>query len=207
MLICFSIFSAWRSHQIMLQTTSLYREMAGDVFYPEHPFSAELCTKLTRFPPGFRELALSRKLSVDCVDYIHLIVVACTDGLEHNEALSIPPDGILGRSGLTTLERLLATALSTYGFYVERRTRSPSTSFVMYVQQQVRLLAFSAEIFTCDPDVLAWSCLMLRATADPSSDLWRWADARLRTMGVSASRQVELGEAFLPIPRPNVALP
>ena len=37
--------------------------------YPDHPFSSELCSILTKYPPGVRELALSQVLSHQVLDY------------------------------------------------------------------------------------------------------------------------------------------
>ena len=75
----------------------------------------------------------------------------------------------------------------------------------MYVQQQVRILAASSEIHTCDPDVLTWACLMLRATTEKGDELRQRANARLCLIEVSESKQNELEDAFLLLPQPEGA--
>lgn len=191
---------AWSAHEKMRDNNLLHAETDTELTYPKHPFSADLCRKLTGFPRGFREMALSRKLSIECIDYVHLMVLSSKDGSKSTEALSGASDEFLGRSGLTTLERLLATAVCAYNINAERSFITPNPLSLMYVEEQVRIIASSRDMDRCDKDVLEWACLMLRATTEKGTESWRWADTRLRIRTVSDARRKDLGEAFLPIP-------
>lgn len=190
----------------MLENNLLQAEIGPDLVYPGHPFPPNLCLMLTRFPSGFRELALSRKLSMQCINFINLIVLSLKDGCEVKDALSATSDELLGKPRLTTLERLLATALSARNIYAERKITTPNPVYSIYVQKQVVLLASSPDIQFCDPDVLNWSCLMLRATTEKGTDSWRWADTKLRMTAMTDKRQDELGASFLPIMQDTLSL-
>ena len=110
---------------------------------------------------------------------------------------------ILGSPNITTLERLLAIAVSAYTAFVERPISTILTSPVsmLHLQAQVKLLAVDAGLPSCGTDPLAWSCLVLKATFEDHSDTWEWAHARLSELKVTAGRLTELEKAFLPLSR------
>jgi hypothetical protein len=176
-------------------------EVETKLLYPEHPFPPHLCQKITRLSVRFQELALSKKLSIQFIDFLHLTVLSAQGSCEETGALSTTADEVLGISGLTTLERVLATALTTYNLYTERNCMTPSPSYGLYIQRQFRVLGAKPDILVCDTDAMEWAYLMIRATTEKDTDLWQWADARLRAMQVSDSKQHQLGRAFFPIPQ------
>jgi hypothetical protein len=113
---------------------------------------------------ALRQRLLSGKdLTSDEVIFIVLYlanVLSSRDGSESTEALSDTSDKLLGRSGLTTLERLLATALCAYNTYAERSFIMPNPLWLMYVEEQVRIVASCPDIDRCDLDVLDWACML-----------------------------------------------
>lgn len=189
---------AWSAHKRMQKNSPLYGKTSSDLVYPKHPFPADLCLKLTSFPAGFRELALSKKLSIQSIDFVDLVLIAARDSGEVSSALSSTSDELLGKPGLTTLERLVAIAL---GAYNARQSSRPIPVFLVYLQEQVKILASKSDIYTCDPDVLDWACLILRASTERNTGSWRWADSKLQGNDLSELRRKQLEEAFLPIPQ------
>jgi hypothetical protein len=183
------------------QPVSLGGKTGPKLFYPKHPFPPQLCQKIGRFSTGFQELALSRKLTIQLIDFLYLTVLSAQVSCEEAGALSSTADEVLGIPGLTTLERVLGTALTTYNIHAERNLRTPSPSFRLYIQSQFRVVVARSDILACDPDALDWACLIFKATTKEDTDSWRWAAARLCGIQTSDSRQQFLGRSFLPIPQ------
>jgi hypothetical protein len=182
-----------------------YLGLSGDIdtklSYPAYPFPPHLCRKISRFSPGFQNLATSRKLSVQVINFFSLTVFSGRSSSEEAGALSTTADEVLSISELTTLERVLGIALTMYSIYAERSLRTPIPSFFSYIQSQFRVLTERTDLLSCDRDALDWACLIFIATTEESTDSWQWADGRLRVMQISERRQRELGQAFLPIPQ------
>ena len=170
--------------------------------YPAHPFPPALCLKITAFPRGFQELALARKLSIECINFVHLIVLTSKAGYEVPTHLTLVSDKLLGESRLTTLERLLVSTLSSYDIYVssERQVASPNPAWSMYVDQQVEK-SVSSDSLNLDTDLTDWTCLMLRATTGKNTASWHWADAQLQKRIMSDDRREKLEKDFISIPR------
>lgn len=183
------------------KSASLGGETKIELFYPSHPFPTYLCQKIARLSPGFRELALSQKFSVQFIDFLYLTTLSAQLSSEDTGTLSVTADEVLGMSSLTTLERVLGTALTTYNIYLERRFRTLTGTHQFYVQRRFEVLIAMPDILGCNADALQWACLILRATTEENTDTWRWANARLRAMQVSDCRQRVLERAFLPIPQ------
>jgi hypothetical protein len=193
----FAAFSAFqRTRQIDLQNVEVQQEL----IYPEHPFHADLCRKVTAFPDGFRELALAGKLSLQCIHYVHLVLqLSQNNGYE---VLSLAWDELLGKPGLSVLERLMGSTLSAYTVLVcsERQVASPNPAWLRYIHQQIERSVSSPDQAFCDQDFVDWTCLMLRAATEKDTKSWRWANAQLKGGIVSHDRREELSNAFIPIP-------
>ena len=194
---------AWSAHKKIQESSLLYGKAGIDLVYPRHPFPADLCLRLTSFPAGFRELALTRKLSMQSIDFIHLVLLSSRDSGEVSSALSSTSDELLGKPGLTTLERLIAIALSAYNAL---RSARPIPVFLLYFQEQVRILASKPDICTCDLGVLDWACMMIRTFTETDTGSWRWADSMLQGKYLSDLRREQLNEAFLPVPQRKAIL-
>jgi hypothetical protein len=204
MLTYYRTFAAWSAFERTRETNLQNTGVKSELTYPEHPFPADLCLKLTAFPNGFRELALTGRLSIQCIHFVHLIVLLSSkSGCDVPTHLSLLSDELLGKSGLTTLERLLASTLSAYNILVcsERQVASPNPAWSMYINQQIERSVSSPALDSCDRDFMDWTCLMLKATTEKDTVSWQWANAQLQRRIVSDDRREELGNAFIPIPR------
>lgn len=199
-LTCLRIFAHWSAYEKIKENDPLHTEIEAELVYLKHPFDPDLCSKLTKLPAGFRNLALSRKLSIQCVDFIQDIMLTAEGDNDESSGISKTSDMLLRKPGLTILERLLATALSTYMALGHTQTSAPNPNYVMLIQHQIKLFASSEAWYSCSLDVLDWACLMLRATTERNTASWRWADATLHTRKISDERRAALGVAFLPIP-------
>jgi hypothetical protein len=168
---------------------------APEISYPKHPYSPDLCRKITAFPPGFREPASSRKLSIQFIDNLYLVITHEESGIRSDSM------DLLDCKYETTLERMLAIVISAYTMFLERHItkRSPWLVSLIYLQRQTKLLISDPDLQSCDSNALAWSCLVLKATTESDTDLWKWADAQLRMMLVTEDRRRELENAFLMI--------
>jgi hypothetical protein len=178
-----------------LQRILVHKSAAPELIYPEHPFSPDLCRKITAFPSGFRELALSRKLSMRFIDHLHLILRGDESKIGANSM------DLLNCTHGTTLERTLAIVLSAYTMFLERNLtkRPPSLYPTIYLQRQTKLLISDPDLRSCHSNVLAWGCLVLKSTTESDTDLWKWTDAQLHTMRVTEGRRKELEDSFLTI--------
>jgi hypothetical protein len=129
--------------------------LSGDIdtklSYPAHPFPPHLCREISRFSPGFQNLATSRKLSVQFINFFSLTVFSGRSSSEEAGALSTTADEVLGISELTTLERVLGIALTTYSIYAERSLRTPIPSFFPYIQSQFRALTERPDLTLPNP--------------------------------------------------------
>ena len=199
-----SVFDCWTAHQQMVkyqQRLYLDSSSGSTLVYPEHPFPPSLCEAIPRSPTGFRDLALSRKLSLQIMAFLCLTLeFAGTSGKE-DIIVSMTADAVLIIATLTTLERVLAAALGTYNVYAERNLRPPNPICRLYIQSHFTVLAENLNLGSCDPDALEWACLMLKATTEKGSNIWRWADRQLRRTCPNECRQRELSRAFLPVPQ------
>lgn len=121
-----------------------------ELTYPEHPFRADLCRKVSAFPDGFRELALSGKLNLQCIHYVHLVLqLSKNNGYD---ILSLAWDELLGKPGLSVLERLMGSTLSAYTVLVcsERQVASPNPACLVYIHQQIERSVSSPDLDFCD---------------------------------------------------------
>jgi len=113
------------------QRMPLHSSVATKLVYPDHPFSPDLCRKITTFSPSFREMALSRKLSVQVIDHLYLVVTLGRSDIASNTL------DLLGYSYETTMERMLAITLGTYTIYMRRHLTNDSTSPMLLIYLQL----------------------------------------------------------------------
>jgi hypothetical protein len=174
--------------------------------YPKHPFWPDLCEKISKLPAGFRKLALTGMLSLSLIDFLGDLGSQLRDDtrkkavsgvLTHSVTLFDIPE-------LTVIEHWIVGILLSFCIAIDGTVRGPGFVNPIHkvrVHAQVMRLVKNSDIASCDPDFLAWAAFVLRATTEPGSEPWQWADRFIGSVPMKAGREEELEEAFWPIPK------
>ena len=177
--------------QGMLTNTSL--------IYYRPPFPPSVVRKLSKFPPGFSELAFKISLSENMIDFI-----------EHNlEGLQNPSPGPGQINGvhvtdwilsfpLSKHERLVAVALLTNALCQDRLRRAQNAAVTNYrVQREFsRLVQFHPSLGS---DHVIWALVALQKTVRFSPELKTWVNELLDSVKLSAESIAKLEARFVPI--------
>jgi hypothetical protein len=185
------------------------------LYYPKHPFPAQLCKSVSRFPSGFRELTLSGAFSTRFIDLLERWLPPLQNKQPAHTFLN-PGGEFLDSLPLgASVERMVAVTLMAYTVWIYR-PNDPA-----YGQQvQARKLALngiairrkdeaiwqsivqagSKQLPAFLEDVVMWALVMLRATTDCSADHWGWAERYLRAAMATKAKLKRLGYTFLPFP-------
>ncbi|KAH0847640.1 hypothetical protein FOPE_00877 [Fonsecaea pedrosoi] len=178
--------------------------------YPSLPLPRALQVKISKLPPGLACLALRRRLSLQCINFLQLFCEWLADNSvtpgPHDSMTELGHD-ILAVSGLGATERVLAVAIQAYVNWLERTVRRWCNYASEHsVEMQIAMLAREVGLDdTCDGDALAWACLLVRDTTSRGSTSWGWATKYLAKMDLSAEREAYLDRRFFS--RPATAAP
>jgi hypothetical protein len=189
------------------------KQIQPALYYPKHPFPAQLCKSVSRFPWGFRELTLSGAFSTRFIDLLEFWLPSLQSKQPVHTFLT-PVGELLDSLPLgASVERMVAVTLMAYTMWVSW-PGDPA-----YRQQiQARKLALngiaiqrkddaiwqnivqpgSKQLPDFLEDAVIWALVMLRATTDCSADHWGWADRYLRS--VTEGKLKRLADAFLSFP-------
>ena len=163
---------------------------------PSYPFTPRLSRWVTRLPSAVLEIALQGCLSLQFIEILHSVTTnELTAGIAlANHYLLL---AVLDCPTIHVTERLLATALLAYNTYFVRRRSNLGTAVMdHYLHIQVRSIRFGRNTFTCDQDVLAWTCLVLHAMTRRHSEVSEWATRVLATLDLTETKKVTLRRAF-----------
>ena len=173
--------------------------------YPDHPFLPDLCSVLTRYPVGIRELALNRNMSTQVLGFIKEASVWTNDYHAtvsdekqwmryHTRGTKLVTDltAILGRYDLLPCERVFCVGLFAYIISSDGRAhpaRLPRGLACHLVNVHNLLLS----IRTCS-DSLLWTAVVVAASVDgiPSDINYDFLLARLiATRLLGEGRKIE----------------
>lgn len=176
------------------------------VKYAAHSYPPIILAKINALPTGFQNVALTRRLSIQFINALHLVIVNISRDRLAFRSDSFMAHGILGVPALTTIERLLGTSLLAYTMLLAAVLLDDANSAAeMHFELQMKLLMSSSGMWVCCPELLAWLGLVLGEMERQVSWVGRWA-ARLVGDGGSedaAWGRKELERSFLPIPGGN----
>ncbi|KIW86439.1 hypothetical protein Z517_01836 [Fonsecaea pedrosoi CBS 271.37] len=173
--------------------------------YPSQPLPRALQVKISKLPPGLACLALQRRLSLQCVNFLQLFCEWLADNSvtpgPHDSMTELGHD-ILAVDGLSATERVLAVAIQAYVNWLERTVRRWCNYASEHsVETQIAILAREVGLDdTCDGDALAWACLLVRDTTSRGSAPWGWATKYLAKMALGAEREAYLDRRFFSRP-------
>jgi hypothetical protein len=174
--------------------------------YPSHPFEPSICTVIAQFPTAFRELALKRKLSVQFMHILTVVLNGISAG-KHPAAVGSPDlgtiDDLLSNPDLHTVERVLAVAIISCSLYSARALKMVHPIVEMALQAHARSFPSARGAARDEEEAMDWAALVLYSTIDQGSAAWTWAiDRMVNAPGdvFADSRQRELQEAFFTIP-------
>lgn len=179
--------------------------------YPNHPFPAKLCLKISKMPAGFRELCLSRILSTPLIEIAERIGL-WADARRAADSQTEPQKSALDKSNFThgarciellknpaaTInEQLVAVALLAYCMFMDR---SKQVFFLLNAYLQIHSSFLANNICACPRyKWYPWVGMMLAATFDDGSQMWQLATKLLGPKGNSNQRteDEQLCEAYL----------
>lgn len=172
------------------------------LIYPSHPFSPDLCARLTRLPSGLSDLALQGKMSFRIISIIEDIMAWDREtGMKTTSTSPIAlPAMFLALPDQTQIEAFLALTLLAYCAFTERqlgRSHSASEAALEYYAKDIMN---DADIWTLrNQDAFIWGLLTLMGTTDPKSEIYKWSRRMLDDIRPSEKKREELGKAFFPI--------
>ena len=203
-----SVEAKWKGLQIASSVPTQSRfpkaRVTTSLFYPKHPYSADLYTQISLLPSGFADLSMTGELSTQ---FISMLARWYRSPLHETKRLRslihLPPEAevFLGSMpSFTISELLVATAIGAYSlcFTAEGGNTIPH----LHLQAQAQQLASDAKgLVRCDQKLVLWAQSMIRATTERTTSSWRWANSRLSLVMVTEQKLQEIGDAFFPIPR------
>lgn len=141
--------------------------------YPTHPFSPDLCTKISALPSGFSEMALDRVFSVQVINLLCQFSKAFDRGpsaFEWNSFVVVETMRLHTQSQASGLEKSAILLSHTFGRYfrdIARLDRGLRTSMHLGENFEQMLLDLSKSIFdfstTPYQDFVIWGVIVLAA--------------------------------------------
>jgi hypothetical protein len=175
--------------------------------YPEHPFEPSLCSQISKFSTGFRELALQQRFCVQFIRTLEEVLRRMEDADNAPSAVAIASvmDCVICKPELTTLERVLAIAVLSCCVFRARKREGIPPSVEMSMQLHARSFPPGRELYygnTPQENALDWAALALRSTIGKGTTAWTWANRRITTGNASLleAERCELEQKFLNIP-------
>lgn len=155
---------------------------------------------------AFERLRILNKLCIATLDHPFpgFFVVESHPRLPHS--ITELSHEVLSATNLSVTEGLMALTLRAYLNYLERIGQAWSNAATEHsVQMLVPSLSQRTCNAECHENAPAWSCLMLATVTESGSAACQWADQMLAQLEISATKQAELGQNFVPIPSKTVA--
>jgi hypothetical protein len=187
----------------------LHPSTIDQFIFPRHPFPWELCLKISKLPAGFREMCLSRVLSMPLIGLVERVTLWAGDYRGANS--DIKPQAstsaslnvshaarcieLLKNPATKIEEQLVAVALLAYCM---SRDSSKQIFFLMNSYLQVHC-AFLANNVSPRHEWNTWIGMILAATFDGISQMWQLA---MKLLGPTRDRSqwvknLQLCEAYL----------
>ena len=173
--------------------------------YPDHPFSSTICHRIAKFNYGFCELALRRKVSLQ---FIHVLEVVLDMAQDQDTPKAFSPvygviEDLITRPELPTLERVLSVALLVYCLSAAQAQRTIPPILEFSIQAHARSFPPGRTISggeSLEEEALDWAALVLWFNIEEGSIAWTWANKRMRQLPeglFTESYQCKLQESFL----------
>ena len=185
------------------------RHAQSTLVYPDHTFEPSICTVIAQFPPAFRELALQRKLSVQFMHVLGLVLNGMAGG-QPPAGIGSPAlgtmDDLLTNPDIHTVERVLAVALICCSLFPVRAHGMVHPIVEVSIQAHARSFPpgrGTSSDGLCEDEALDWAALVFYFTIEKGSVAWTWAiDRMVATPGdlFVESHQRKLQEDFFIIP-------
>lgn len=153
---------------------------------------------LDAFPPGFRRLATTGKITTDMVQYLGRLFVWVNDIYTLENIVAAPRYEINKSPGSTTAEKMLTIGFQVYLDCLERKDHQRHNEGD--IQSLIKNLGGC--MVECDEDTLTWSCMMLAGTFPTTVDQWLLVHRALADFKITVNleKHTVLSNQFLPIP-------
>jgi hypothetical protein len=194
-------------------TVAIYRPAQGreqcSPTYPDYPFNSTICHRIAKFNPGFCELALRRKLSLQ---FMHVLEGVLDMAQDQDTPKAVSPaygiiDDLITNPELPTLERVLTVALLVCCLSAARAQGTIPPIVELSIQAHARSFPPGRTISggdSLEEEALDWAALALQDNIEEGSIAWTWANKRICHAPeelFTESYQCKLQESFLFYPR------
>ena len=184
---------------------------------PSHPFPADVCVAMSKFPHGFEELGLCRRLTYAMISFVQLGLERFRSNDDQNVLQFWPQADEILKMSPSGLERLLIITFFEYAHWMDKVRKFSLTSHVtidLSMQAQITLLndlsVFEIENAYQDDGIwvgsgivfeaVVWCAMVLRAGTLERTNTHKWAVSQLSQMDITKLDQAELEADFLPLP-------
>lgn len=193
----------WNTSVALYQPVQKHEQYS--LTYPDYPFSSTTCHTITKFPPGFCELALRCKLSLQFMQVLEgvLDIFHARDISKKVSSAHGTIDDLVTNPEISMLERVLAVALLVCCLSAIYAQGDIPPIVALSIQAHARSFPTGRTISDGDSleeKALDWAALALHSNTEEGSIAGTWANRRIHLTPegyLTGSYQCQLQDSFL----------